>query len=602
MKKNPILFSADARAIERIYRILFFVLFGYAIARAFLVVPMLDELSTFFSYIRTGNYFNTIERIDANNHVLNSFFGHQFYRVFGDSFFLFRISSLLAFPVYFYSLKYIVRKSLPRPFQAVVFLALVCIPWIFEYFSYSRGYGLGIAFFFAAIAFTVKWKSSNNWKFLAAILICLWFSIGANLSYLLPALILVVYIEFLLILQGNFQKRPILTNISLVIAWAAATYPFLSYSFKLREAGALWWGNQEGLWESTGTSLSNLVLFTDERWVLNVLLVLLLVCLVTFIVSWIKEGFWAYLKQTEAIVFILLMVTLTGIVSMRYVLDVNYPMDRVAMYLVPLFLLSISMFVAKIPWVKYSLFALLFFPASFLFHLNLSTSIFSPEDRIPTAFSDQIKSNLTDETALSAEHVSHVSYAFSCRNDEKVHMAYTVERGNPSYADYHISWLAGTSLEGFSTIASHPDSKTGFMKREQPIQKELVIDTLIRNVALADEYFTILKRPIDSSLQNQMVQIQINAEMEFDQVTRAFNFIQTLRNDNNDVISAHSPKFNLYYSDRTDINFVFTDKVFQLKPEETHFHFFWMNADKVNVNAKFIRVRVSKVILPVSGE
>lgn len=600
MKKNAVPFSTDARAIDRIYKILFFILFGYAIARAILVVPMLDELSTFFSYIRTGNYFNSIERIDANNHVLNSFFGHQFYRVFGYSFFLFRISSLLAFPVYFFSMKYIIRNSLPRPFQLVVFLSVVCIPWIFEYFSYSRGYGLGVAFFFAAIAYTIKWKSSTDWKSLAALFICLWFSIGANLSYLLPALILVVYIGILFLLQGNFQKRQIWTNVSLLIAWAATTYPFLNYSFKLREAGALWWGNQDGLWESTGTSLSNLVLFTDERWVYYAILALLFICLITFVVSWIKEGFWAYLRQTEAIIFILLVVTLAGTVSMRYVLDVNYPMDRVAMYLVPLFLLCVSLFVSKIPWAKYGIFVLLFFPASFLFHLNLSTSIFSPEDRITTAFSDQIKSNLSDDTALSAEHVSHVSYAYSCRNDEKVHMAYTVERGNPSYADYHISWLAGTSLEGFSTIASHPESKTGFMKRDQAIQKELVIDTLIRNVDLADEYFTILKRPVDSSLQNQTVQIQINAEMEFDQVTRAFNFIQTLRNDNNDVVSAHSPKFNLYYSDRTDINFVFTDKVFQLKPEENHFHFFWMNADKVRIRVKFIRVRVFKVILPNS--
>lgn len=112
------------------YWTLFMCLFGYAIMRAWFVVPMLDELATFFDYIRTGHYFNTIEHLDANNHVLNSFFGHQFYRLFGDHFFLFRLPFLLAFPIYFFSIKYIVQSSLPKHTQVIVFLSLICTPYI----------------------------------------------------------------------------------------------------------------------------------------------------------------------------------------------------------------------------------------------------------------------------------------------------------------------------------------------------------------------------------------------------------------------------------------------------------------------------------------
>ena len=301
--------------------------------------------------------------------------------------------------------------------------------------------------------------------------------------------------------------------------------------------------------------------------------------------------------EDEALIYILLIVALFGIETMRVVLDINYPMDRVAMYLVPLFILSSGLLISKVKWLKYSTLVFLFFPVSFLYHWNVSTSIFSPEDRIPVAFTDYIKAEISNKDALSAEHVSHVSYAYSCRNDEKVHMAYTVNNDEAHLADYHISWLEGTSLDGYSLVRRDPDSKTGFMKRDGEIKKELVIDTIIKGKKGSDMYFTTLKRPIDSALMNEKLQIQLSAEVDFDKTTRGFNFIQTIRDKDNNVIDSYAPVFNWYFSDRKDINFVFTDRVFELKPEATDFHFFWMNNDQVEVSVKKIRVRIFKVTL-----
>jgi len=581
-----------------IYRLLFIVLFFYAILRALLVVPMLDEISTFFSYIRTGNYFNNIERIDANNHILTSFFGHQFYRVFGDTFFLFWLSSVLAFPVYFFSVKYIVHRSISNPMRMFVFLALVCVPWIFEYFSYARGYALALSLFFAAIAFVMKWQASQNWKYLVGIFICAWATIASNLAYMLPIFILVGYTVLLFLIRRDFTKSKTIRFVGMLILWGLAMIPLFRYSLKLKEAGALWWGNQNGLWESTGTSVSKLVLFTDTSWVLYLVLIVLIACAVVFFVRWIKIGFLSYLKEGEALLFILLIMALVGIETMRRVLDVNYPMDRVAMYLVPLFILSFGILISRVKVLKYSTVVLLFFPASFVVYANLSTSIFSPEDRIPVSFTDFIKGEITENDALSAEHVSHVSYAFSCRDDKKVHMAYTDDGQERNYANYHISWLEGRQLDNYSVLDRHPDSKTGFMKRDKDIKRELVLDTVIRAKKGSDLYFTTLKRPIDSTLMNELLQIRLSAEMDFDNTSRGFNFVQTIRDANNNVIDAYSPVFNWYFSDRKDINFVFMDRPFRLKPEATDFHFFWVNNDQVNVNVTFIRVEVFRIVNP----
>ncbi len=574
---------------------LFVCLFIYASMRAWLVAPMLDELATFFDYIRTGHYFNSIKHLDANNHVLNSFFGHQFFLLFGDHFFLFRISSLLAFPFYFFSLKYIVQTILPRTFQVVVFLSLICIPWLFEYFSYSRGYGMAIAFFFTALAFTLRWKSFNHWKNFIGIFIFLLLSIASSLTYLLPSLILLAYILVVFFIIKDYRKSKILFNSLVILGWISAITPFILYSLRLKESGALWWGDQVGLWENTGKSLSRLVLFTDSFWVFFLITALILICFFLFVNTWKQKSFWPYLAQNDAMMFTLFIGTLVGIVSMRYLLDMNYPVDRVGMYLVPLFILFISVFLSKVKRLNYLLFGLLFMPISFIYHLNLHTSIYSPKDRIPTSLTSLIKKDINDENTLSAEYVSHLSYAYSCRNDEKVHVAYTVDKEEVVFGDYHIPWLGCDPVVGYSSLTENSRSTNCIIKRNTTAPKRVIIDTLLKDLNTDDRYFTIFKRPIDSQFQNTSIQVQINADIKLNEPTSNFNIYQTTLNESNDVVSTTSPILSWYFSDRRDVNFVFTNRIIKLQPEDRQFHFYLYNNDLREMNINFIRIQIYQV-------
>ncbi len=575
---------------------LFLLLFIYAIIRAWSVVPMLDELATFFSYIRTGHYFNSIEVLDANNHVVNSFLGHQFYRLFGDHFFLFRLSSLCAFPVYFFSVKSIVQKAIPDKPNVLVFLALVSVPWIFEYFSYSRGYGMAIAFFFAAIAFVIRWKESKKLIHFILIFASLYVAIISSLTYMMPGMLLIGIVGVLLLLREYRSKKALLFGIVVLLVWCVALIPFVRYSFELKEAGALWWGNQDGLWQSTGKSLSGLVLFSQASWTLYLISFFLLFGVVSFVLSWKQKGLWSYLKETEVIVFLLMIGSLIGIVAMRYLLDMNYPMDRVGMYLVPMFILYVGVFLAKYRYSKFGLALLCFFPLSFLYHVNVSTSIFSPEDRIPTYLSDQIKSRLTDQTALSAEYVSHMSYAYACRNDEKVHMAYTAEKTDEFKGDYHITWLGLDSFEDYELMARDPDSHTCFWKREKPFKRSLVLDTLVQNRSTQDMYFDLFKGEVDSALRGETIQFEIAGKMLFNEKSNDFNIFCSFSDQNGVQTSVRSPYFNWYFGDRTDVHFTFVDQPFKLKENEEQITVFLMNSDLRQIKVDFMRVRIYRIL------
>jgi hypothetical protein len=230
-----------------------------------------------------------------------------------------------------------------------------------------------------------------------------------------------------------------------------------------------------------------------------------------------------------------------------------------------------------------------------VYHLNTTTSIYSPGDRIPVPLTNQIKENLTDQNSISAEYVSHLSYAYSCRADKRVHMAYTTDNENKGYGDYHISWLGCNTIDGYKTITLHPKSKTCYQERNQKLEKTILLDTLIKKFDFKDEYFTILKRPITDSFKNKEIQVQIDGDMEFDRPTSKFNIIQSFINETNESAKTRSPQFNWYFSDRTDVSFTFTDQIIKLNTEETLLHFYLYNNDLNQIKVEFIRIRIYRI-------
>src|SRR5690606_34203897 len=131
--------------------ILFLGLLGYAILKAWFVAPIHDALATYFDYIETAEIRGGRSLLAAKNHLLNSWLGNLSYRWFGEYFFLFRLPSLLCFCLYYWSGRKLTRNLNLGIWGELCFVALNTIPWIFDYFSYTRGYGLAIGFFMAAL-------------------------------------------------------------------------------------------------------------------------------------------------------------------------------------------------------------------------------------------------------------------------------------------------------------------------------------------------------------------------------------------------------------------------------------------------------------------
>ena len=378
---------------------LFIFLMSYAILRALFVEPLFDELATLYGYIQTGYLPGRGATMDANNHILNSLISHQCFRLFGDHFFGYRLFSVLTFPIYFFAGRKLLLKT-KSPFSIFIFLALISIHWIFDYFSFSRGYGPSLAFLVLAFCLIQSWFETKKTLFYIAVIFLFAAALLCNLSLLIPLVILLFYLIFVsIILAKEFTVRKLVGFWITTLCFMTFLVPVYIYINKLKKAGALWWGSKEGLWEVTGKSISKNIFFSESEVLKYALVFWISLVAVKLIRRWKNLGLKNLLADPSWWIPLLFVLTLFSIEISSKLLDVNYPMDRVGMYLVPLFILSVGYSIQNTEKLRWVLLGLLWFPVSFVLKMNLDSSVFSPEDRIHRSFYREILGSVKLVTA-----------------------------------------------------------------------------------------------------------------------------------------------------------------------------------------------------------
>lgn len=458
--------------------VFFLSVFTYILLRAFINEPIHDEISTYLYFIYRGDFYGENIVWDANNHLLNSWLGHAVYPLVKDNFGWLRIFNVLAFVAYFWSVFHLVWKFEKTLLRYLGLIALNCVPFILDYFSYTRGYGLSMGFFLLALVQLQKQTSGLLLKgFLFAYLFLI-LAVSANLNFINTSLLIVAWIVFLQIIRKNELKFK--EHVFLVLAhvsFLVLLVPFVEFAFALKEKGALYYGSLDGLWEVTGKTLSRFTLFYDADW-LKWALLLVLLSLIAWVLFRLKNvGLREGTKQRSVLYAYLLAGNLLGILFLAYVLKVNYPEDRTGMYLIPLFLLLLLESIQKVPWLGL---VFLYFPITFVGKLNLHTSIFSPDDRMTNAFYQDVKKEIRPEYSIMTYGLMTMNFPLH-ESHEKVKsslaMHYNVNAGITDIIVTRSNVNKNPYLKKYYTqIASDKPSMMLAFKRKIPLVK----DTLYR--------------------------------------------------------------------------------------------------------------------------
>ncbi|MCX6311386.1 MAG: glycosyltransferase family 39 protein [Bacteroidetes bacterium] len=233
--------------LKRWYLILPAVLiFIYIIIRATVVSLTWDEAHTFFEYVRNPNWLlRDYNYMSANNHLLNTWLMKISIFLFGQSELALRLPNVLAGGLFLFLLVRLLTKIFSDwKMQLIGFILLACNPYVIDYFSIARGYGISISLMLGGIYFFYKFISTSfhTRDGLFALLLFA-FATLANLTciHLLisSAFLLACAVFYLGNNEGKTKK--IILFISFPILFISLLAP---YVFKLQHANAFFLGKE----------------------------------------------------------------------------------------------------------------------------------------------------------------------------------------------------------------------------------------------------------------------------------------------------------------------------------------------------------------------
>lgn len=533
----------------------FLVLLVYAVLRAWITDPLHDEVATYFHYIETGEIKDGRSLMDANNHLLNSWLGNLSYRWFGEHFFLFRLPAILCFCLYFWSSRKLTRYFNLGMWGTLCFVALNTIPWIFDYFSYTRGYGMAIGFFMAALLQLYLWLKDHHTGHLLLLLLFLYLAVLSNLTYVVSTLMILCYVVFITLLQSKkIGIKALVFHAFLVIVFCYSLIPLIQFTFALKEAGALYYGSLDGLWWVTGKTLSRYVLFLDADWLRIVYVLTGLAGAVIFFLQWKKEPALQFLSGSSFWLCMLVGGNILAILFMAKVMHVNYPEDRAAMYLVPLSILAFTVLFAQYRFSKYALLILLFFPIGFIAKMNLNTSVFSPDDRMSKLFYTAAVKNLKAGESVTVCPIMQLTYSlFERRNPERKtkHIATVQEEFSP-YSDLILTkkaYLEGTDFSQYRIIAQDPANNYLALRRRKAFEHIQLFDSIGKKQQTDAEYILFYDGPIREAWRNKIIQINLKADVKTPQELNDFNAVVSTNDASGQNLRYEYQNLRWYYGE-----------------------------------------------------
>ncbi|MES2513525.1 MAG: glycosyltransferase family 39 protein, partial [Bacteroidota bacterium] len=149
--------------IKAVYLIAAAVTFIYVFIRAFNMDITYDEAWTITDFASLDVWgIITYEPCDANNHMINTLLIKLFFLSGSDSLFVARLPNVLACILYIYFTYKIVNKHLSPVMALGCYLLLLLNPFVLDFFSIARGYGLSMGFLIASLYYMISYVNEHK--------------------------------------------------------------------------------------------------------------------------------------------------------------------------------------------------------------------------------------------------------------------------------------------------------------------------------------------------------------------------------------------------------------------------------------------------------
>ncbi len=499
---------------------LFFFVFIYLSIRVFYNETLHDEIATYMFFIYQGDYWGDTIVWDANNHLLNSFIGNQLYPLFKDHISLYRLPNLLAFILYFFGLKKILKDLITKNLRLIALITCCSFSIIIDYFALCRGYGLSLGVFVWALVNLKNYARENKSKYILYTYIFLILAISANLTFITTGLFICLFIIFDQLMKGkSISIRNHVYKILMHLPFILACSIFIKVSFELKKHGALYYGSLDGIWDVTGKSLQLYFLYVkNDQW-MYFYLILFCGLIIVLVKSLYSKKLTEYLKSQFLIYSLLFFGNMVAILFLALVLKVNYPEDRTAFYLVIPFFLMLFYCIDQLKFGSRIQYIFLLFPCLFIFHLNIHSSSFSPEQRMTDLVYQKVKKELKPNESLMIYHTMAWNWPFRESLQKIKSSVSNISNPNAMVTDYIITntdiFKNRALLYYYDTLIYDPSNTYIAFKRKIPLIKNLLYTSpIVSHKKMSQEFIQILEEDSLNRFSGKSLQISVQGKLK----------------------------------------------------------------------------------------
>jgi len=493
----------------------------YLVIRATLVPMAHDEIATFYYFVQSGKFNPFFSNIDTNNHFLNSVLTWISYRLFGSSPLALRLPNLMFIPAFFFFLYGIVQNLISRIFRFVLFITLAFTLHFIEFLALSRGYGMSMALLLGSVYFLFEGIKNQKIRSYIFSLVCIFLASIANLALINTYALVLFLVSVIVILKNQKNLIP-----GLLAIFLAGILPFsmvVAQILYIKAHAGLIAGSPNNFWDTTITSLVAFLFETSNYNASRLALLLFSAITLTSVLTFLKLKISGFKKFRFPSIFVYLLVgNIMAILTLRFFFNVNYPDDRIGLYLYPLiagsliFMLDILLINSKWKLAVAVLFVVV--PLHFIVYANTSYSIWYKYDVIPERFYERVMQNHKTGTPppTIAGHGMRIfcwSYLDYRHGGEASQFFFThFPDYNADFQIVNIKMIPGWQ-QFYDTIDYDAPSERHLLKLRKPHQYNTLIASRIKKISRnRSQFIPILEGPADT-LRNKILKVDINLSL-----------------------------------------------------------------------------------------
>ncbi len=322
--------------------------FSYVGYRAAVLSITYDEAWTILDFVpNTIRGIFSCEPCDANNHLLHTLILKILFWFVNDrSEILARLPNVLSFLLYLHFAQRISSSLFSGWMKVLVFFLLIANPFLLDFFSLARGYGMSFALQLGSLHYFLSFSRHRSLKhaYLSVVLGAL--ASLANLTQLTYLLTLIALIMLITFISDREKIGRVFLGVGAIAIILASI--LLIPIRKMLALDAFYYGGKNGIFQDTMMSLVDHGMYTaHDRGVVQMVLLIFVVLLIALAIAAIRRD--RRVLSIPSLMLCMLIICLLSIEIQHQLFGTRYVIDRGALYLYPIIIILLASSVQEIP-------------------------------------------------------------------------------------------------------------------------------------------------------------------------------------------------------------------------------------------------------------